>query len=118
MDAIDSLKPPPRDFSKPLLMPICDVIKLQHGQVSACGKLEAGALRSGLKVCNCLICFQDRMECECLPGFLWYILDNRDFIDNIQTILLYAGLNHEHNACVVGFSLAVWRGSHCAFHRA
>lgn len=50
LDAIDSLRPPPRDFSKPLLMPICDVVKLQHGQVSACGKLEAGALRSGLKV--------------------------------------------------------------------
>ncbi|ESR63383.1 hypothetical protein CICLE_v10007529mg [Citrus x clementina] len=50
LDAIDSLRPPPREFSKPLLMPICDVLKSQHGQVSACGKLEAGALRSGLKV--------------------------------------------------------------------
>ncbi|KAI7997304.1 HBS1-like protein [Camellia lanceoleosa] len=51
LDAIDSLKPPARDYSKPLLMPICDVIKLQtQGQVSACGKLEAGALRSGSKV--------------------------------------------------------------------
>nr|KYP38085.1 HBS1-like protein [Cajanus cajan] len=51
LDAIDSLKPPTRDFSKPLLMPICDVIKsTMLGQVSACGKLEAGALRSGSKV--------------------------------------------------------------------
>ncbi|KAL5785855.1 hypothetical protein ACOSQ2_008247 [Xanthoceras sorbifolium] len=50
LDAIDSLQPPSRDFSKPLLMPICDVVKLQHSQVSACGKLEAGALRNGLKV--------------------------------------------------------------------
>ncbi|KAJ4707683.1 putative Elongation factor 1-alpha [Melia azedarach] len=50
LDAIDSLQSPTRDFSKPLLMPICDVVKLQHGHVSACGKLEAGALRSGLKV--------------------------------------------------------------------
>ncbi|XP_028064468.1 HBS1-like protein isoform X2 [Camellia sinensis] len=51
LDAVDSLKPPARDYSKPLLMPICDVIKLQtQGQVSACGKLEAGALRSGSKV--------------------------------------------------------------------
>ncbi|XP_034681216.1 HBS1-like protein isoform X3 [Vitis riparia] len=51
LDAIDSLQPPTRDFSKPLLMPICDVIKTSSsGQVSACGKLEAGALRSGFKV--------------------------------------------------------------------
>ncbi|KAJ0090088.1 hypothetical protein Patl1_12703 [Pistacia atlantica] len=50
LDAIDSLQPPARDFSKPLIMPICDVVKLQHGHVSACGKLEAGALRSGMKV--------------------------------------------------------------------
>ncbi|XP_011044994.1 PREDICTED: elongation factor 1-alpha isoform X3 [Populus euphratica] len=51
LDAIDSLQPPTRDFSKPLLMPICDVvISSSQGQVSACGKLEAGALQSGLKV--------------------------------------------------------------------
>lgn len=62
MEAIDSLQPPTRDFSKPLLMPICDVVKSQQGQVSACGKLEAGALRNGSKVCNTslflkLVCF-------------------------------------------------------------
>ncbi|XP_022729609.1 HBS1-like protein isoform X2 [Durio zibethinus] len=51
LDAIDSFQPPTRDFSKPLLMPICDVIKSSsQGQVSACGKLEAGAVRSGIKV--------------------------------------------------------------------
>lgn len=51
LDAIDSLQPPTREFSKPLLMPICDVIKSTTlGQISACGKLEAGALRSGSKV--------------------------------------------------------------------
>ncbi|KAG4999981.1 hypothetical protein JHK87_021053 [Glycine soja] len=51
LDAIDSLQPPTREFSKPLLMPICDVIKSTTlGQVSASGKLEAGALRSGSKV--------------------------------------------------------------------
>ncbi|KAA8520743.1 hypothetical protein F0562_014985 [Nyssa sinensis] len=51
LDAIDSLLPPARDYSKPLLMPICDIIKSQSlGQVSVCGKLEAGALRSGFKV--------------------------------------------------------------------
>ncbi|GMJ15809.1 Super Killer 7, Hsp70 subfamily B Suppressor 1 [Hibiscus trionum] len=51
LDAIDSFQPPTRDFSKPLLMPICDVIKSSsQGQVSACGKLEAGAVRSGSKV--------------------------------------------------------------------
>ncbi|KAJ4833571.1 hypothetical protein Tsubulata_026886 [Turnera subulata] len=49
LEAIDSLQPPTRDLSKPLLMPICDVIK-SAGQISANGKLEAGALRSGLKV--------------------------------------------------------------------
>ena len=53
MDAVDSFQPPTRDFSKPLIMPICDVIKSpSQGQVSACGKLEAGAVRSGSKVCN------------------------------------------------------------------
>lgn len=56
MDAIDSLQPPTRDLSKPLRMPICDVIKLPSlGQVSACGKVEAGALRSGSKVHNCVV---------------------------------------------------------------
>ncbi|KAK8976298.1 hypothetical protein V6N11_007785 [Hibiscus sabdariffa] len=51
LNAIDSFQPPTRDFSKPLLMPICDVIKSSsQGQVSACGKLEAGAVRSGSKV--------------------------------------------------------------------
>ncbi|XVF89490.1 hypothetical protein PTKIN_Ptkin19aG0134100 [Pterospermum kingtungense] len=51
LEAIDSFQPPTRDFSKPLLMPICDVIKsTSQGQVSACGKLEAGAVRIGSKV--------------------------------------------------------------------
>ncbi|XWS17932.1 hypothetical protein CRYUN_Cryun33cG0110200 [Craigia yunnanensis] len=51
LEAIDSFQPPTRDFSKPLLMLICDVIKSpSQGQVSACGKLEAGAVRSGSKV--------------------------------------------------------------------
>uniref|UniRef100_A0A7C9CYX7 Tr-type G domain-containing protein n=1 Tax=Opuntia streptacantha TaxID=393608 RepID=A0A7C9CYX7_OPUST len=51
LDAIDLLHPPRRDYEKPLIMPICDVIKTQSmGQVSASGKLEAGALRSGCKV--------------------------------------------------------------------
>ncbi|GFY96700.1 translation elongation factor EF1A/initiation factor IF2gamma family protein [Actinidia rufa] len=56
LDAIDSLQPPARDYSKPIVMPICDVIKLQpQGQVSACGKLEAGALQTGSKVQNPLV---------------------------------------------------------------
>ncbi|KAI5384821.1 uncharacterized protein LOC127101066 isoform X1 [Lathyrus oleraceus] len=51
LDAVDSLQPPTREFAKPLLMPICDAIKsTAQGQVSACGKLEAGALRNGTKV--------------------------------------------------------------------
>ncbi|XP_008466320.2 uncharacterized protein LOC103503765 isoform X3 [Cucumis melo] len=51
LEMIDSLQPPTREFSKPLLMPICDVVRsLSLGQVSACGKLEAGALQSGSKV--------------------------------------------------------------------
>ncbi|XXG44724.1 hypothetical protein AAC387_Pa01g4449 [Persea americana] len=51
LDAIDSLKPPVRDISKPLRMPICDVIKFHSsGQVAATGKLEAGAIRNGIKV--------------------------------------------------------------------
>ncbi|KAH0895647.1 hypothetical protein HID58_045215 [Brassica napus] len=50
LDAVDSVKSPDRDISKPLLMPICDVVRSSSGQVSACGKLEAGAVRSGSKV--------------------------------------------------------------------
>ncbi|KAL2896811.1 HBS1-like protein [Bienertia sinuspersici] len=50
LDAIDTLHPPRRDYEKPLIMPICDVVKAHSmAQVSACGKLEAGALRSGCK---------------------------------------------------------------------
>ncbi|KAG8388482.1 hypothetical protein BUALT_Bualt02G0130300 [Buddleja alternifolia] len=49
LDAIDSLQQPQRDYSKPLLMPICDVMKSQT-LVSACGKLESGAIRTGSKV--------------------------------------------------------------------
>ncbi|KAK9105796.1 hypothetical protein Scep_022640 [Stephania cephalantha] len=48
---IDSLESPPRDTSKPLLMPICDVIKSHSlGQVAASGKLEYGTIQCGLKV--------------------------------------------------------------------
>ncbi|XP_060205540.1 uncharacterized protein LOC132633261 isoform X3 [Lycium barbarum] len=51
LDAIDSLQPPQRDYSKPFLMPICDVVRAQsQGQVSICGKLERGALQTGNKV--------------------------------------------------------------------
>ncbi|KAJ9554546.1 hypothetical protein OSB04_018591 [Centaurea solstitialis] len=51
LEAIDAFQPPAREYSKPLLMPICDVIKLpSQGQVSAVGKLDAGALRNGSKV--------------------------------------------------------------------
>ncbi|KAL3834766.1 hypothetical protein ACJIZ3_009502 [Penstemon smallii] len=51
LEAIDSLQLPSRDYSKPLLMPVCDFVKLQsQGHVSACGKLERGAIRAGSKV--------------------------------------------------------------------
>ncbi|KAG9439125.1 hypothetical protein H6P81_019290 [Aristolochia fimbriata] len=51
LDAIDSLQPPLRDISKPLRMPICDVIKLQStGQLMTTGKLESGAIKAGIKV--------------------------------------------------------------------
>ncbi|KAK4792489.1 hypothetical protein SAY86_022924 [Trapa natans] len=51
LDAIDSIQSPTRDISKPVIMPVCDVVKLQStGQVSVIGKLEAGALRNGSKV--------------------------------------------------------------------
>ncbi|XP_010453099.1 PREDICTED: HBS1-like protein isoform X1 [Camelina sativa] len=51
LDAVDSVKSPDRDVSKPLLMPICDAVRsTSQGQVSACGKLEAGAVRSGSKI--------------------------------------------------------------------
>ncbi|MQL97087.1 hypothetical protein Taro_029773 [Colocasia esculenta] len=51
LDAIDSLQPPLRDISKPLRLPICDVIKSHSvGHVSASGKLDTGAIRNGTKV--------------------------------------------------------------------
>ncbi|KAL1209010.1 Elongation factor 1-alpha C [Cardamine amara subsp. amara] len=51
LDAIDSVNSPDRDVSKPLLMPVCDVVRsTSQGQVSACGKLEAGAVRPGSKI--------------------------------------------------------------------
>ncbi|CAN6838938.1 unnamed protein product [Brassica oleracea] len=50
LEAVDSVKSPERDVSNPLLMPICDVVRSSSGQVSACGKLEAGAVRPGSKV--------------------------------------------------------------------
>ncbi|XP_070027501.1 uncharacterized protein [Nicotiana sylvestris] len=51
LDAIDSLQLPQRDYSKPFLLPICDVVRAQsQGQVSICGKLERGALQTGNKV--------------------------------------------------------------------
>ncbi|KAG0447818.1 hypothetical protein HPP92_028135 [Vanilla planifolia] len=51
LDAIDSLYTPERDVFKPLLLPICDVISSHSlGQIAACGKLEAGAIRQGSKV--------------------------------------------------------------------
>nr|GMC69545.1 HBS1-like protein isoform X1 [Ipomoea batatas] len=51
VDAIDSLQPLVRDYSKPLLMPICDIVKSQsQGHVSVCGKLETGSLQTGFKV--------------------------------------------------------------------
>ncbi|KQJ84340.1 HBS1-like protein [Brachypodium distachyon] len=51
LDAIDSLQLPSRDVTKPLVLPICDVIKSQlTGQLAAFGKLEAGAIRNGSKV--------------------------------------------------------------------
>lgn len=51
LDAVDSLKLPSRDLTKPLILPICDVIKFQStGQLAAFGKLESGAIRNGSKV--------------------------------------------------------------------
>jgi translation elongation factor EF-1alpha len=51
LDAVDSLQLPSRDVSKPLILPICDVIKSQStGQLAAFGKLETGAIRNGSKV--------------------------------------------------------------------
>ncbi|KAF6141528.1 hypothetical protein GIB67_012196 [Kingdonia uniflora] len=51
LDAVDSLRPPIRDISTPLLLPVCDVIKSHSlGPVAVSGKLESGALRCGSKV--------------------------------------------------------------------
>ncbi|KAK1686717.1 hypothetical protein QYE76_047565 [Lolium multiflorum] len=51
LNAIDSLPPPHRDVSKPLRLPICDVISSHKlGQVAVCGKVVSGAIRSDSKV--------------------------------------------------------------------
>ncbi|XP_006653029.1 HBS1-like protein [Oryza brachyantha] len=51
LKAIDTLPPPYRDISKPLRLPICDVISSHTlGQVAIGGKLEVGAIQSGSKV--------------------------------------------------------------------
>lgn len=51
LEAVDSLQLPVRDASKPLLLPICDVIKSHSlGQVAACGKIETGAIKNGSRV--------------------------------------------------------------------
>ncbi|XP_066346487.1 uncharacterized protein [Miscanthus floridulus] len=51
LKAIDSLSPPHRDVSRPLCLPICDVIASHTlGQVAVCGKIESGGIRTGSKV--------------------------------------------------------------------
>ncbi|KAG0528122.1 hypothetical protein BDA96_06G291400 [Sorghum bicolor] len=51
LKAIDSLPPPHRDVSRPLRLPICDVIASHTlGQVAVCGKVESGGIRTGSKV--------------------------------------------------------------------
>ncbi|XP_062227132.1 uncharacterized protein LOC133925248 isoform X3 [Phragmites australis] len=51
LKAIDSLPPPHRDISRPLCLPICDVIASHTlGHVAVCGKVEAGGIRTGSKV--------------------------------------------------------------------
>ncbi|EPS59201.1 hypothetical protein M569_15609, partial [Genlisea aurea] len=51
LEAIDSIQLPARDYEKPLLMPVCDVIKSEsERRILACGKLERGAVFAGRKV--------------------------------------------------------------------
>jgi predicted membrane GTPase involved in stress response len=51
LDVIDSIPFPTRDVSKPLILPICDVISSRAlGQLAVSGKLEAGAIRVNSKV--------------------------------------------------------------------
>ncbi|XP_037480000.1 HBS1-like protein isoform X1 [Triticum dicoccoides] len=51
LEAIDSSAAPHRDVSKPLRLPICDVISSHVlGQVAVCGKVVCGAIRSDSKV--------------------------------------------------------------------
>ncbi|XP_034584333.1 uncharacterized protein [Setaria viridis] len=51
LKSIDSLPPPHHDVSRPLRLPICDVIaSITLGQVAVCGKVEAGGIRTGSKV--------------------------------------------------------------------
>lgn len=51
LKAIDSLPPAHRDVSRPLRLPICDVIASHTlGQVAVCGKVESGGIQTGSKV--------------------------------------------------------------------
>lgn len=51
LEAIDLCKPPTRDISRPLRLPISEVIQSRTlGQVAASGKLDAGAIKVGTKL--------------------------------------------------------------------
>ncbi|KAJ1273481.1 hypothetical protein BS78_06G284200 [Paspalum vaginatum] len=51
LKSIDLLPPPHRDVSRPLRLPICDVIASHTlGQAAVCGKIETGGIRTGSKV--------------------------------------------------------------------
>lgn len=52
LEAIDLFKPPTRDISRPLRIPISEVIQQSRtlGQVAASGKLDAGAIKVGTKL--------------------------------------------------------------------
>lgn len=74
LDAIDFLQLPSRDVSKPLIIPICDVIKSQStGQLAAYGKLETGAIQIGSKVYS----YGAFLPCRCFKWstialIIWY----------------------------------------------
>lgn len=51
LQSIDLFKPPTRDISRPLRLPISEVIQSRTlGQVAASGKLDAGAIKVGTKL--------------------------------------------------------------------
>ncbi len=52
VQAIDAFEPPPRETSRPLRLPVSDVVGPGKGGVVVAGKIEAGVLQVGSSQCQ------------------------------------------------------------------